>query len=103
MDNIALQLVFFQVILSAGALNTPHILLISGIGPKETLENYGIPVIVDLPVGKNLQNHLGVNFYFILEKMENDRVLNWATVMDYFLEKDGIMTSTGITQASTSI
>ncbi|GAB2784656.1 GMC family oxidoreductase N-terminal domain-containing protein [Rhabdobacter roseus] len=48
-----------EVIVAAGALATPKLLLLSGIGPAEELEALGIPVVADLPgVGKNLQDHL---------------------------------------------
>ncbi|ROW02261.1 hypothetical protein VSDG_02398 [Cytospora chrysosperma] len=48
-----------EVILAAGAFNTPKLLELSGIGGKKLLEKYGIPVVVDLPaVGENLQDHL---------------------------------------------
>jgi choline dehydrogenase len=50
-----------EVVVSMGPLNTPKILLLSGIGPAEHLRNFQIPVVVDLPgVGRNLQDHLNV-------------------------------------------
>lgn len=48
-----------EVILAAGAFASPHLLLLSGIGPAEQLRAHGIPVALDLPgVGENLQDHL---------------------------------------------
>jgi choline dehydrogenase len=50
-----------EVILCGGAINTPQLLLLSGIGPREDLERLGIDVLADLPgVGSNLQDHLEV-------------------------------------------
>eukprot|EP00948_MAST-09A_sp_MAST-9A-sp1_P003418 g3418.t1 len=47
-----------SVILCAGAIKTPHLLMLSGVGPKEQLENHGIRCHHDLPgVGQNLQDH----------------------------------------------
>ncbi|MBN3744280.1 choline dehydrogenase [Burkholderia sp. Se-20373] len=47
-----------EVILAAGALQSPQLLMLSGVGPKDELERHGIPVVADLPgVGENLQDH----------------------------------------------
>lgn len=49
-----------EVIMSSGALNTPKLLQISGIGPSEVLGELGVPVLVDLRgVGHNLRDHYG--------------------------------------------
>ena len=48
-----------EIILSAGAIQSPQLLQLSGIGPAELLRSFGIPVVADLPgVGENLQDHL---------------------------------------------
>ena len=50
-----------EVILSAGAFNSPQLLMLSGIGPADELKKHGIACVADLPeVGKNLQDHFGV-------------------------------------------
>lgn len=55
-----------EVIISAGAINSPIILMKSGIGPKDSLERAGIPVIKELPVGQNLHDHVVVPLEFIV-------------------------------------
>jgi choline dehydrogenase len=51
-----------EVILAGGAFNTPQLLMLSGIGPREVLERHGIPVRVNLPgVGKNLQDRYEIS------------------------------------------
>ncbi|MEU1204606.1 GMC family oxidoreductase N-terminal domain-containing protein [Nocardia sp. NPDC005825] len=49
-----------EVILAAGAYGSAHLLLLSGIGPAEGLEPFGIGVVNELPVGQRLQDHLAV-------------------------------------------
>ncbi len=51
-----------EVVLAGGSINSPQLLLLSGVGPAQELGALGIPVKLDLPgVGKNLQDHLNVN------------------------------------------
>jgi choline dehydrogenase len=54
-----------RVVLSAGAIRSPQILMLSGIGPADQLQQFGIPVVRDLPgVGQNLWNHLSAQMTF---------------------------------------
>lgn len=53
-----------EVILSAGSINSPHLLQISGLGPAAHLKSLGIEVRSDLPVGLNLMDHIGINYTF---------------------------------------
>jgi choline dehydrogenase-like flavoprotein len=53
-----------EVILCGGAFNSPQLLMLSGIGPADHLRETGIEPIIDLPVGKNLQDHLAVIIMF---------------------------------------
>ncbi|XP_060852272.1 glucose dehydrogenase [FAD, quinone]-like [Rhopalosiphum padi] len=49
-----------EVVICAGSIKSPQLLMLSGIGPKEHLNDHGIPIIKDLPVGFNLQDHMSV-------------------------------------------
>ncbi len=53
-----------EIVLSAGAYNSPQILLLSGIGPTGDLQKLEIASVADLPVGQNLQEHPGVALVF---------------------------------------
>ena len=65
-----------EVILAAGALNTPQLLMLSGIGDSALLNQSNIQTIVDLPdVGKNLQDHvLLLNVFSVNSNLTNDDI-----------------------------
>ncbi|KAH1001172.1 hypothetical protein HUJ04_013419 [Dendroctonus ponderosae] len=93
-----------EVVLAAGALNTPQILLLSGIGPKEELEKVGIAQVHNLPgVGRNLQNHVAFYMGYKLENRPATSDLDWATALDYILYQNGPMSSTGLSQVTARI
>lgn len=56
-----------EVIVSAGAIHSPQLLMLSGIGPKAHLEEKGISVVADLPVGQNFMDHTAVVLMFQME------------------------------------
>ncbi|MHC8495052.1 GMC family oxidoreductase [Thalassospira sp. SM2505] len=87
-----------EVILSAGAIGTPHILKVSGIGPAQELRNHGIEVKHDLPgVGENLQDHLQIRTAFritgakTLNEMQSTLVGKAKIALDYALRRRGPM------------
>lgn len=87
-----------EVILSAGAIGSPQLLMVSGIGEAQHLKEHGIDIVADLPgVGKNLQDHLQARLVFKCnEPTLNDEVrslLNQARIaLKYALFRAGPMT-----------
>jgi choline dehydrogenase len=61
-----------EVILCAGAFDTPRILMLSGIGPASELERLGITPIADLPVGENLIDHLLIGIVYTSKQPISD-------------------------------
>lgn len=87
-----------EVILSAGAINSPHIMMLSGLGPRKMLEKVGIPVIKDIPgVGQNLQDHIAVGgLAFPVDKpisFIQNRLVNLNSAIRYAATEDGPLTS----------
>ena len=87
-----------EVILSAGAIGSPQILQLSGVGPKALLDRVGVPLIKDLPgVGQNLQDHLQIRLVFkTSQRTLNDEVNNifkqgWVG-LQYVLTRTGPLT-----------
>jgi choline dehydrogenase len=69
-----------EVLLCAGAIQSPQLLQLSGIGPAALLHTHGIPVVHDLPgVGENLQDHLQIRMiYEMNRRTTNDDLNTWA-------------------------
>ena len=88
-----------EVILSAGALNSAQLLMLSGIGPKWHLDQLGIPTIADLPVGENLQDHYGTGaLAFTVDKpvtLVQSRYENIPSVLKYAMFGSGPLTVLG--------
>jgi choline dehydrogenase len=89
-----------EIILAAGSFQSPQLLMLSGVGPREELARHGIPVVHELPgVGQNLQDHLDV----IVETREKTRLSAslhpstlWRTLValfQYVFGRSGELTS----------
>lgn len=85
-----------EVILCGGAINSPQLLLLSGIGPADQLRALGIPVVVDLPgVGQNLQDHLDVAVAYACTKPISWGVLSAEAESMYRSSRKGPLSSNG--------
>ncbi|XP_069673500.1 glucose dehydrogenase [FAD, quinone]-like [Periplaneta americana] len=83
-----------EVILSAGAVNSPQVLMLSGIGPRKHLQDKGISVIQDLKVGYNLMDHPGtLGLTFILNQtatlLFDDLLNDGKHLVDYLSRHEG--------------
>ena len=95
-----------EVILSAGVVGSPHILLLSGIGPSLQLREIGIEVISDAQVGKNLQDHIMLPLEYILPSDDDRFVIHHSTIQSfnnfyqYFISGKGPLSSPSITSVA---
>lgn len=89
-----------EVILSGGAINSPQLLMLSGIGPREHLTSKKIPVVVDLPgVGENLHNHQSYGIDFTVADRYHSE-LNTTTANRYLFDQTGPLSCTGLAQVT---
>jgi choline dehydrogenase len=91
------------VVLSAGALNTPRLLMLSGVGPAEHLKEHGIAVVADSPgVGQNLQEHPAVHLVneVTAHTLNNDAkgLAGVKSLLSFLFARSGALT-TGIGHA----
>jgi choline dehydrogenase len=86
-----------EIVLCAGAVGSPHILLLSGIGPAADLETLGVPVLADVAdVGANLQDHLAAPVsYFCLEPVSFSGAATFANEWKHRLTGTGPLASNG--------
>ncbi|KAK7604631.1 hypothetical protein V9T40_005817 [Parthenolecanium corni] len=76
-----------EVIVSAGAIGSPQLLMLSGIGPQGHLRQYNIPVLANLPVGYNLQDHLMVQSSFVRLPFGPGPVTSFNQFYDYLSKR----------------
>ncbi|WP_024889661.1 GMC family oxidoreductase [Luteimonas huabeiensis] len=76
-----------EILLCGGAVNSPQLLMLSGIGPADALRRHGIRVVQDLPgVGANLQDHLDIcTLYACTERITYDRIGDLGVAWNYYL------------------
>ncbi|XP_033324110.2 glucose dehydrogenase [FAD, quinone] [Megalopta genalis] len=89
-----------EVIVSGGTINSPQLLMLSGIGPKDHLESHNISVVLDLPgVGENLHNHqsFGIDFTVNVAKFSE---LNEGSAIQYLTNQTGPLSGTGMAQVT---
>ncbi|KAJ8688106.1 hypothetical protein QAD02_023901 [Eretmocerus hayati] len=97
------KLTFFArkgVILSAGTVGTPKILMLSGIGPKRYLDELNINTVSDLPVGQNLMDHVITGLDLVVlntsQALSVSDMINPLSMMNYYLSGSGPWTSAGV-------
>ncbi|KAL7289003.1 hypothetical protein TKK_0016960 [Trichogramma kaykai] len=88
-----------EIIISGGSINSPQILMLSGVGPQEHLKQLGIPVIQNLRVGENLQDHVGVGGLTFMVNQEismvENRLHSVNAVLQYAVFGSGPLTVLG--------
>jgi choline dehydrogenase len=83
-----------EVVLCGGAVNTPQLLMLSGVGDRQQLAQLGIPVVHEAPeVGKNLQDHLAAPLGYAVESDSLFGAERLGQLLNYLLRHRGMLTS----------
>lgn len=82
-----------EVILSAGTVQSPVLLMISGIGPKKHLEKHNISMKADLQVGKNVMDHVIVNAFFAFNPTETVSTSQFDGIYNFAIYNTGYLVS----------
>lgn len=95
-DDVHLALAEREVLLAGGAINSPQLLMLSGIGPADMLEASGLPVTIDLPaVGQNLKDHPAVPIVFRTHRANTlDTAETLVNLLRYVFFRRGPFTTT---------
>lgn len=84
-----------EIILSAGAVGSAQILMLSGVGPQNHLSSLGIPVVADLPVGNNFHDHTNTILYFDVPNQERSYEsvdMSIENLYNYYINGQGPLT-----------
>lgn len=87
-----------EVIVSAGAVNSPKLLMLSGVGPQKHLQDLNIPLVKNLQVGENLQDHIIVPLFYTYHKSRAapfDLTQFVSDIFSYILHKVGPFSNLG--------
>ncbi|KAM7347183.1 glucose dehydrogenase [FAD, quinone]-like [Cochliomyia hominivorax] len=84
-----------EAIVSAGTIDSPKLLMLSGVGPEYKLKPLNIPVIKNLPIGENLQDHVLIQLYLRLPANPPDQKQLLDAIYQYLIHKTGPLTSHG--------
>lgn len=89
-----------EIIICAGAFQSPHLLKLSGIGPKSELNAFNISVVADSPgVGQNLYDHFNAPLYVSINEslsLTKEKILNVRQLLNYLINGKGVFANFGV-------
>ncbi|XP_052074007.1 glucose dehydrogenase [FAD, quinone]-like [Mytilus californianus] len=88
-----------EIILSAGVVGSPKILLLSGVGPNHHMNDIGVPVVADLPVGENVQDQMAMHFQVAINMSlatTSQKIMDTENILQYLFFREGIYAQIGV-------